>query len=393
MIYNSQEKKYNESNSNYVRNWIKNEKRKFKKRIEDMGIEPYINEIKINDTDYPGFYKEDQNVISIILETKPKKKSEGERIDERIYEWITVMESLERWKYRYCMSAKRYRDMLIEQEANFVLPPLGTERQLKIPENQERLKRRKDFLEREGMTSEKNIREKEKILDGMLEKTGESLIQYYHLQDYIHGDLDREFLYLIVIERMMECNIFTEEILGFFKKTDQDKEKCVENIKSRLLEEIDKESESELYEKEQKENIQKNLYVDIYRYYAGENPPFSEKLLKKIERLDGKLKTKLSKEYNPSECIKNCKDDQCYIKLLQYMLSLIATIDSTLSESGTDIKEGILECKAMVEKELMASYSEYTGNKESVEECKFEQLLKTLWVIPIEKGIKKRVIG
>lgn len=38
-----------------------------------MGIEPYINEIKINDTDYPGFYKEDQNVISIILETKPKK--------------------------------------------------------------------------------------------------------------------------------------------------------------------------------------------------------------------------------------------------------------------------------------------------------------------------------
>lgn len=73
MIYNSQEKKYNESNSNYVRNWIKNEKRKFKKRIEDMGIEPYINEIKINDTDYPGFYKEDQNVISIILETKPKK--------------------------------------------------------------------------------------------------------------------------------------------------------------------------------------------------------------------------------------------------------------------------------------------------------------------------------
>lgn len=75
------------------------------------------------------------------------------------------------------------------------------------------------------------------------------------------------------------------------------------------------------------------------------------------------------------------------------MLSLIATIDSTLSESGTDIKEGILECKAMVEKELMASYSEYTGNKESVEECKFEQLLKTLWVIPIEKGLKKRVIG
>lgn len=390
MIYISQEKKFDENNPNHVNDWIKNKKRKFKKRIKDMGIEPYINEIKITDAHYPGFYEEDQKVVSIILETNPKKLPE----DERINEWVTVVEALERWKYRYCMSAEQYEDMLIEQESYFVFPPLGTERHLKNPNNQERLKRKKEFLKKEGLTSEKRIREKENKLDGMLEDARENLTQYYHLQDYVLGDLDREFLHLIIIERLIESNIFKEEILGFFKKSEQDKKECVENLRKKLLKEMDKELESDEKnsEEEQEEEILKNSYRDIYRYYAEENPPFSEELLRKIERLNGKLKTKLPKEYSPSEHIKNCNDDQYYIKLLRYMLSQIGTIDGILSESGREIKEEILNCIAMVEEELERSYSKYAGKKEFRGECKFEQLFKTLNLIQVEKGIKARVM-
>lgn len=350
-------------------NWVKYHKRKFDKKVEEIGLEPFIKAIDIKISATKRFIRKDEDAVWEILNVK-KKDMKNLSEEKRLWQWLLIVETMGRWKNWYCMSDEEYEDFLIEKEVHiFGCPSLIDDRERMLEKVQPCIDERKAFFQEIGLENI-DVREKKvKEIDEIWKEVKERLAQFYQLEEYMKGELDQKFLDIVAVVGLNNIHCHGIDLLGSFSKDDDGKDRYIENI----LEDISDETESgeDLHDKWEKAN------TSFRCYYREQRPSLSRELADRIEKITNKVKTLSLRSGGSFKSIVNEKKDREII-LLEKLLNLLSCVDDLKVASQKhleEIRKEILQCEKDVIEELKAQYLQYTGKTEFKEKIDIRRLL------------------
>lgn len=366
--------------------WVKNKKRKFYNKAEKMGMLPFIDAIKIKNSRIPRFCIADTEAVREILDIETKEVETLSK-NVRIRRWLLIVETLERWKHRYCMAAKTYEDLLIEGERGFGLPPMAGEKdKIRQEKNKARYNSWKRFLKDNDLDTQAKQGAKLKELDEILEEVKEKLARFYHLDGDIKGGLDREFLDVVVAARLLHIQIPEDDIDGLFSKDDHEKEKYISDVLCKI-DEMCKKTKTE-----DPQNGAERSDLSFRQYYEEQRPSLSKELSGKIKAIVDKLERSCRKRGGLFGHIKDRGDgDKRNAKeliWLGYILSHVRELDDDPPTDWEQMREEIYKCNDDAIKELKAQYLQYTGREEITEKIDLKRLLYPINIDKLRKFVR-----